>query len=115
MELGLFVILTIVGALGYWKNNNMYMIAISIVAFFIAALLISVDGEIVQTESVNVSREVRAANGTLIETETETGDNKNAIVTEQSLLIAYLYYGFAAFTTLLFMYRSIQLGQSGRY
>lgn len=107
MELGLFVILTAVGALGYWKNNNMYMIAMSIIAFFIIALILAVDGEVSQVKEI----EQRDSGGNLTGTERET----DVIFSEETILVSYIYYGFAAFTTMLFMYRAIQMGQTGKY
>lgn len=115
MELGLFVILTILGALGYWRNNNMYIISISIAAFFIAAIFLAADGEVVQTKLEDSTIERRAVNGTLLETETKSGTSQDIVLSEETVMISYVYYGFASFSTLILMLRSIQLGQYGRY
>lgn len=115
MEFGLFIFFTVVGALGYWKNSNMYLIAVAIVAFFITALLLATDGQVVQTHVLNMTKTSRDANGTLTGTEIDNGNNQDVIFSSYTLTVSYIYYGFAALATLLFMWRSMKLPQTGKY
>lgn len=115
MELALFVILTFLGGLGYLKSSNLFMIGMSMVSLFTVAVFLAAGEDVVNNINGTENKEIRSANGTLLQTESTTSNENQVIISSDQVLVAWIYYGFATFTALIFMYRTIQLGSQGRF
>lgn len=123
MELGVFVLFSLFGFLGFWRRTSLTVTGFSLAIFFVIAVLLSTGQEVVattQTPAHNVtssSSEIQYnATGNLVynTTKTETthipeSDSAAVVIDDHQVAFSWLFFGLAIVMTFMFTKNAFSL------
>lgn len=109
MELGVFLAISGMGALGFWRNRSLMFTALAVGVFFALAFLLTLGTDVVMTKTTLAYTTIKTdynSTGGLVSNSTiatPTVTEQTSVINDMQIPLAWILFAVAIFMTFLFM------------
>lgn len=115
MELGVFLAVASLGALGFWRNRSLMFTGLAVGVFFALAFLLTLGTDVIMTKTLSAFTTVETqynATGGLVSNSTivtPARSEETSVINDMQVPLAWVLFALAIFMTFLFFRNVIGL------